>query len=168
MSTVCQPLWQAAGIQLWTKEAEIPAPVKNALAQETDGRQHKQVRYMIHEMPINSEKKIKQEKITGNMWEICVGREYDISYRLISEGDPEKAAGVEMLGSSPPGKGKQKCKGPEAGECPWWGWKAEAWVEQGEGASLGLSAGVRLRGSVEKLGLRALGGEGWRAWDSSE
>lgn len=91
----------------------------------------------------------------GNM---C-GKEYDISYRLISEGDPEKAAGVEM-GSSPPRKGKGKCKGPEAGECPWWGWKAEAWVEQGEGASLGLSAGVRLRGSVEKLGLRFGGGEG--------
>lgn len=62
----------------------------------------------------------------GNM---C-GKEYDILYRLISEGDPEKAAGVEM-GSSPTQKGKGKCKGPEAGECPRWGWKAEAWVEQG-------------------------------------
>ena len=28
MSTVCQPLWQAAGIQLWTKEAESPARVE--------------------------------------------------------------------------------------------------------------------------------------------
>lgn len=31
VSTVCQPLRQAAGIQLWTKEAEIRAPTERTL-----------------------------------------------------------------------------------------------------------------------------------------
>lgn len=40
------------------KRGRDPCPHgKNVLAQETDGRQDKQVRYMIHETPINSKKK---------------------------------------------------------------------------------------------------------------
>lgn len=93
------------------------------------------------------------------------GKEYDILHRLISEGDPKKAAGVEM-GSSPTRKGKGKCKGPEAGECPVGLESSEVGGEEVRRVRLGLPVGVRLVGSVEKFGLR-FGGR-WKAWDSSE
>ena len=69
-------------------------------------------------------------------------------------------------GAVPLRKGKASAKAQKQGSAPGGAGKQRRGWSRGEGASLGLSAGVRLRGSVEKLGLR-FGGR-WRAWDSSE
>lgn len=84
----------------------------------------------------------------GNM---C-GKEYDISCRLISE-RPERGGRGGDGEQSPSERERASAKAQKQGSVPGGAWKAGV-GGAGEGASLGLSAGVRLRGSVEKLGLR--------------